>query len=170
MQIKKNAFITGGCGGIGRALVSAFANSGYRVIAIDLYNEGPGSGEFEYIKIDQICMQLTRIMQLEINSSFESLLDSNHLDVIINNAAVQFLGHVDEITRNDWTKSFNINLNAPFFLTQALLYKLQAARGNIINISSIHAKLTKQNFVTYSTTKAALSGLTRAMAIDIGRK
>ena len=59
---------------------------------------------------------------------------------------------------------------APFLLTQALLPKLESARGAVVNISSIHAKLTKKNFVAYATTKAALSGMTRAMAVDLGRR
>lgn len=170
MQTKKNAFITGACGGIGRALVNAFANSGYRIIASDLYDKGPGSGESEYITIDLNLYAADTDYAAKINTSLNSLLNSNYLDVIINNAAVQILGHVGEITRSDWSKSFNVNLNAPFFLTQALLNKLEGARGSVINISSIHARLTKKNFLAYSTTKAALSGLTRAMAVDIGSK
>ena len=170
MQIKKNAFITGACGGIGRALVSAFANSGYRVIASDRYDESPGSGESEYIKIDLDLYAADADYAAEVNRLIDSLLDSNHLHVLINNAATQILGHVDEITRSDWAKSFNVNLNAPFFLTQTLLSKLEGARGSVVNISSIHARLTKKNFVTYSVTKAALSGLTKAMAVDLGSK
>lgn len=57
---------------------------------------------------------------------------------------------------------------APFLLTQALLRPLEQAFGCVVHISSIHARLTKKNFVAYATTKAALSGLTRAMAVDLG--
>lgn len=170
MQVKKNAFITGACGGIGRALVSNFAKSGYCVIASDLYDKGPGLGEVEYIKVDLDFYMDDTAYANKINRLLVSLIGDYGLDVLINNAALQIPGHVDQITQAQWTKSFNVNLNAPFFITQALLSKLENARGCVINISSIHARLTKKNFVAYSTSKAALSGLTRAMAVDLGRK
>ena len=53
---------------------------------------------------------------------------------------------------------------------QALLPELEKARGAVVNISSIHEKLTKAGFVAYSTSKTALSGLTRAMAVDLGAR
>lgn len=170
MQVKKNALITGACGGIGRALVSNFAKSGYWVIASDLYDKGPGLGEAEYIKVDLDFYVDDTAYANKINRLLVSLIGDYGLDVLINNAAVQILGHVDQITQAQWTKSFNVNLNAPFFVTQAVLSKLESARGCVINIGSIHARLTKSNFVAYATTKAALSGLTRAMAVDLGSK
>ena len=55
-------------------------------------------------------------------------------------------------------------------MTKLLLPELEATKGSIINISSIHATLTKSNFVAYATSKAALSGLTRSMAVDLGSR
>lgn len=75
---------------------------------------------------------------------------------------------VDSLTRNQWQTTLDINLTAPFLLSQGLVNELEAAKGSIVNISSIHAKLTKKNFVAYATSKAALSGMTRAMAVDLG--
>jgi NAD(P)-dependent dehydrogenase (short-subunit alcohol dehydrogenase family) len=77
---------------------------------------------------------------------------------------------VDSLTRSDWQSTLDINLVAPFLLTQALLPELERAEGAVVNISSIHAKLTKANFVAYATSKAALSGMTRAMAVDLGAR
>jgi NAD(P)-dependent dehydrogenase (short-subunit alcohol dehydrogenase family) len=87
---------------------------------------------------------------------------------LVNNAAVQVLGGVDSLTVADWQRTLHVNLLAPFVLTQGLLPELAAAKGSVINISSIHARLTKANFVAYATSKAALSGMTRAMAVDVG--
>jgi NAD(P)-dependent dehydrogenase (short-subunit alcohol dehydrogenase family) len=81
---------------------------------------------------------------------------------------VQILGGADSLTRNDWQQTLNVNLVAPFIWTQALLPALEHAKGSVVNISSIHAKLTKKNFVAYATSKAALSGMTRALAVDLG--
>lgn len=96
------------------------------------------------------------------------LLDDNRLDVLINHAAVQLLGGGESLSVADWHRTLDVNLLAPFVLTQGLLPQLEGARGSVINISSIHARLTKANFVAYATSKAALSGMTRAMAVDLG--
>ena len=57
---------------------------------------------------------------------------------------------------------------APFLLTQFLLPKLESVSGSVVNIASIHAQLTKPQFVCYATSKAALVGLTKSMAVDLG--
>jgi NAD(P)-dependent dehydrogenase (short-subunit alcohol dehydrogenase family) len=62
----------------------------------------------------------------------------------------------------------NVNLVAPFLLVQALLQELENANGSVINIASIHAQVTKPEFVCYATSKTALVGLTRSMAVDLG--
>lgn len=170
MKTRKNAFITGACGGIGRALVSAFSSSGYRVIASDQFDKGPSLGESEYIKIDLDLYASDEGHAVKVNRLIDSLIGGSGLSVLINNAATQILGNIDEISRDQWRKSFNVNVNAPFFLTQVQLAHLKKGKGNVINVSSIHARLTKQGFSAYSTTKAALSGLTRAMAVEIGSK
>jgi NAD(P)-dependent dehydrogenase (short-subunit alcohol dehydrogenase family) len=64
----------------------------------------------------------------------------------------------------------NVNLSAPFFLIQAFLPRLAASNGSVINVASVHAKLTKPGFIAYATSKAALVGLTRAMAVEIGSR
>jgi NAD(P)-dependent dehydrogenase (short-subunit alcohol dehydrogenase family) len=87
---------------------------------------------------------------------------------LINNAAVQILGETKNLTRTQWFTSFNVNLHAPFFLSQLFLDHLSKNKGAIVNISSIHATQTKKEFVAYATTKAALSAMTRNMVLDIG--
>ena len=59
-------------------------------------------------------------------------------------------------------RSLDVNVLAPFLLIQALLAELEAAKATVINIGSIHARLTKRGFATYATSKAALAGMTRA--------
>lgn len=162
--------ITGAAGGIGRALTRTFADAGYQVIATD-WTEQP---------TDLICdlyraVDLARLVEDEDYATaaitdLRTALAGQGLGVLINNAAVQILGGVEDLTRDDWRRSLDVNLLAPFLLTQALLQDLERVKGCVINISSIHARLTKKNFVAYATTKAALSGMTRAMAVDLGPK
>jgi NAD(P)-dependent dehydrogenase (short-subunit alcohol dehydrogenase family) len=103
-------------------------------------------------------------------SQIQDLVGDAGLSVLVNNAATQVLGGVDSLTVSDWHHTLDVNLLAPFVLTQGLLPPLEKAHGCVINISSIHARLTKPNFVAYATSKAALSAMTRAMAVDLGSR
>ena len=87
---------------------------------------------------------------------------------LINNAAVQIVKPMEMLTTEDWISTLNVNLLAPFLLTQALLKELEAAAGAVINISSIHATQSKPEFAAYATSKAALNGLTRNLAVELG--
>lgn len=103
-----------------------------------------------------------------IIAQIREVLRENRLHALINNAAIQILGGADSLTRNEWRSTLDVNLMAPFLLTQAFLPELERADGAVVNISSIRTRLTKANFVAYATSKAALSGMTRAMAVDLG--
>ncbi|MCH8502348.1 MAG: SDR family oxidoreductase [Aliidiomarina sp.] len=166
---QKFVVITGANGGIGEALCETFAAKGYNVIATDIQDAAKsGLQHRHYVSID-----LNRFVADEgygNNKTAEilTLVGESKLHCLINNAAVQILGGVDSLSRSEWQTTLNVNLQAPFFLAQAFTNKLEAAKGSVVNISSIHAKLTKKNFVAYATSKAALSGMTRAMAVDLG--
>jgi NAD(P)-dependent dehydrogenase (short-subunit alcohol dehydrogenase family) len=164
------ALITGACGGIGRALVEAFQAAGYHVIATDVV---PAPTAFQ--ADDFVCADLARTVQDEtyadmVFAELRGLLDCGGLSVLVNNAAIQILRTVDELSRSDWRTTLDINLLAPFFWTQTFLPELESAAGTVINISSIHARLTKPNFVAYGLSKAALSALTRNMAVELGSR
>jgi NAD(P)-dependent dehydrogenase (short-subunit alcohol dehydrogenase family) len=86
----------------------------------------------------------------------------------VHNAALQRLGSFSDLTPADWHDSLAINLLAPVALSRCLLPELIASQGSIVHISSIHSQLTKEGFTAYATSKAALSGLTRALSVEIG--
>jgi len=167
---QKQALVTGAAGGIGRALVQAFAQHGYNVLAVDHVPEPAGFAGAHYLQLDLETLATDAADTGRAWAQINALLCGLGLDVLVNNAAVQVLGGVDTLTMADWQRTLNVNLLAPFALVQGLLPKLEQADGAVINISSIHARLTKANFVAYATSKAALSGMTRAMAVDLGRR
>jgi NAD(P)-dependent dehydrogenase (short-subunit alcohol dehydrogenase family) len=92
------------------------------------------------------------------------------LSAIVNNAAIQQLNPTADVAVAEWDCSLTVNLVVPFLLVQEFLPELEKSKGAVINIASIHAGLTKPGFVVYATTKAALAGMTRALAVDLGSR
>ncbi|MCB1967575.1 SDR family oxidoreductase [Accumulibacter sp.] len=162
------AVVTGAAGGIGEALVLAFHQAGYEVIASDVVARPCALPCTDYIQADLARVVADEAYADTIFRAIRGRLDGRGLDALINNAAIQILGGAESLTRVDWHRTLDVNLLAPFLFAQALLAQLEAARGCVLNISSIHARLTKKNFVAYATSKAALSGMTRALAVDLG--
>ena len=166
--MSKLSVITGSSGGIGSALVDAFLSDNYSVIGIDSTNSGRNSEGFVEINTD--------LCEFTKNENYrEQILNriKNHLPerlddfVLINNAAVQILNPVSELNLSDWDKTLTVNTMAPFFLVQGFLEQLTKTHGHVINISSIHSRLTKANFSCYATSKAALEALTRSLALEL---
>ncbi len=89
------------------------------------------------------------------------------LDLLINNAAVFPRTVVEECSLTDWEGIFDVNLKAPFFLTQASLPWLRANAGNIVNIADVYAERPKPEYPLYSVSKASLVALTRALAREL---
>jgi NAD(P)-dependent dehydrogenase (short-subunit alcohol dehydrogenase family) len=159
--------ITGAAGGIGRALCEAFAAAGWRVIATDQPGSAPVSGT-EFVPADLARLAGDAEACGRFAAEVRARTQSQPLAALVNNAAVQRLNPTEAVTAEDWEASLAVNLVAPFRLAQVFLPDLEAARGSVINIASIHATQTKPGFVVYATTKAALAGLTRALAVDLG--
>jgi len=160
--------ITGALGGIGRALCEDFHSHGFHVFAIDKNHGQVAAHTFLQADIRDVVSDSDK-REAFIAPIRAELKDKNlTLQGIVNNAATQILGGIDTLTFEDWKDTLQTNLLAPFFLVQAFLLELELANGAVVNISSIHEKLTKTGFVAYATSKSALSGLTRAMAVDLG--
>ena len=162
------AVVTGAAGRIGRALVEAFTAAGYRVIATDLQPRPAGVACHAWLQTDLARTVTDEAFAANVFADIRVQLGQGVLHALVNNAAVQVLGGLDGLSRDDWHHTLDVNLVAPFLWTQGLRAELEAAGGSVVNISSIHARLTKRNFVAYATSKAALSGMTRALAVDAG--
>jgi NAD(P)-dependent dehydrogenase (short-subunit alcohol dehydrogenase family) len=167
-KMQRTSVITGALGGIGSVLCKAFTDAGYRVLATDREQGSCSCDEFFREDIKNFCDENSRLAAF-VEHCANFTRDAG-LNVLINNAAVQILNHVQAISLEQWKETLETNLLAPFFLTKSLLPQLIRAHGSVVNIASIHAVSTKPRFVAYATSKAALVGLTRAMAIDLGPK
>ncbi len=159
---ESTVLITGAAGGIGRATVQLFAQSGWRVIGVDrapFGDEYPANGLF--IRSD-----------ISIGENLESIFYqaqaiTDRLHALINNAAVQVSKPLLETTVEEWDAVMASNLRS-VFLAAKLAYPLFKAAGGgaIVNVSSVHAIATSANIAAYAASKGGLLALTRAMAIE----
>lgn len=159
-----SVIVTGAAGGIGAALVTTFEANGWRVISTDrqpLARDGHVTGDIGHCA-DPDHPEARRIVA-ELQAA-----SAGTLKALIHNAAHQVVKPSAELTPQDWHTTLGVNLLAPFWLSMAFRTELASNRGSVLAISSIHEKLTKPGFVAYATSKAALSGMVRAMAVDLG--
>lgn len=161
---KPAVIITGAAGGIGMALTAAFEAAGWHVVSSDVR------------PLDRAAHVVGDMAQLSDPSRPEAArfianlkaATGGRLKALVLNAAHQVVKPTEQLDADDWQKTLTVNLLAPFWLAQAFLPELEANRGSVLAISSIHEKLTKPGFVAYATSKAALSGMIRALAVDLG--
>lgn len=159
----KTALVTGAARGIGRAVCDRLHSVGYRVFGID---KEPVSGrDYQVFQIDLAHVAREGAGCKELDGLTQALGDSLH--VLVHNAALQVVKPVEQVTTEDWARTLETNLLAPFQLTMLFLPQLRKARGSLIHMGSIHTRLTKKDFTLYATSKAALDGLTRSLALDL---
>jgi NAD(P)-dependent dehydrogenase (short-subunit alcohol dehydrogenase family) len=154
--------ITGAAGGVGRATVKVFSESGWSVIGVDRANFGDGfPSDGLFIKAD-----LSKPDEVEIiYEQAKSFTDT--LSAVINNAAFQIVKPILETTVEEWDMVMASNLRS-VFLGAKLAYPLlkDGGGGAIVNVSSVHAIATSANIAAYAASKGGMLALTRAMAIE----
>jgi NAD(P)-dependent dehydrogenase (short-subunit alcohol dehydrogenase family) len=173
LEAPRSLLITGAAGGIGTALVDHLLGEGWQVIASDHPAACPAPDNPQQTGLFWLPADLEQLafggesLQAFADRVAE-LISSAPLMAIVHNAALQRLGSFADLTAVDWHSSLAINLLAPVAISRCLLPQLITNRGSIVHISSIHSRLTKAGFTAYATSKSALSGLTRAMSVEIG--
>ncbi|TCP35142.1 SDR family oxidoreductase [Sphingomonas sp. BK235] len=166
----KKVLITGGATGIGAGLVEAFARQGARVAFVDVNAE---AGAALAARLDPA--PLFRGCDLTDVAALPGTIDSiaqalGGLDVLINNAANDDRHSIAEVTPAYWDERMAVNLRHLFFAAQAAVPHMKRAGGGaIVNFGSISWHLGLPDLVLYQTAKAAIEGMTRSMARDLGR-
>jgi NAD(P)-dependent dehydrogenase (short-subunit alcohol dehydrogenase family) len=164
--VTKTVVVTGALGGIGAALVRAFAGAGYRVVSCD--RRSPEKPSADFVEFDIARLVAEDNYRAATVRKLRAAIGTSGLKALVNNAAVQHLGRVGEVSAKALRDTFDTNVLGPFLMIQELLPDLEKATGSVVNISSVHATLTKPGFPAYASSKAALVGMTRAMAVDLG--
>jgi NAD(P)-dependent dehydrogenase (short-subunit alcohol dehydrogenase family) len=163
----KRILVTGGGSGIGAGIVEGFARQGSDVAFFDLSEEESRALAetcgARYVPNDLTDISATRqaISRLE--------QEGGAFDVLINNAANDDRHSIEEVTEDYWDDRISVNLKHLFFCSQAVIPGMRSkGGGTIINLGSISWHLALPNLVLYQTCKAAIEGLTRALARDLG--
>lgn len=158
--------VTGAAGGIGSAIVRNLRDNKYRVIGIDVADAHEVGKDF--LKIDLSSLNST-VGVAELSEQLAEAINADRLVGLVNNAALQIVRPFNELTVEHMIDSLQVNCVAPFALARASFAYLKKSHGTIVNIGSIHSKLTKPGFVAYAASKSAVEGLARAMAVELGR-
>lgn len=169
---KKTVIVTGAAGGIGTALIESLVEENWAVIATDHPSQIPSKANKARCK-NWIAADLKDLIQdRETLETFKNQIADELTDTecmaIVHNAAIQKLGNFEGLSAEDWSTTFEVNVLAPALISRSLLPLLKEKQGSIVHIGSIHSQLTKPGFTAYATSKAALAGLTKAMAVELG--
>ena len=164
----KTVLITGGSRGIGAAMVRRFAAGGYRVAF--LYEKAKEQAECLAKETGSYAIQADVGVAAEARRAIaEAKAALGEIDVLINNAAISSFSLFTDITGETWERIFAVNVNGAFYCTQAVLPgMISRKQGTVINISSMWGQVGASCEVHYSATKAALIGMTRALAKEVG--
>lgn len=165
----KTVLVTGGARGIGRAIVRRLAEKNYNILLDYNSSEVPAlelSKEFKNIKI----FRADVTDRNEVHDMVEFAKKKfGQIDILINNAGVASSALFQDTSFEEWNRLMNVNLNGVFHCTQEILPDMIARHdGKIINISSIWGMVGASNEVAYSTSKAAVIGMTKALAKEVG--
>ena len=160
---EKNVLITGANGGIGTELCKKFKKEGWQVIGTSIEDDCKHSHINKYVKANLTNSQDIKILIENIKNEY------GKLDCLINNAASQICKPIWDMEENEWDNVFDCNLKSIFLMVKYGVELMKNRGSNIINIGSVHSLVTSNEIAAYATSKAAIVGLTRNLAIELSR-
>jgi NAD(P)-dependent dehydrogenase (short-subunit alcohol dehydrogenase family) len=171
----KVALVTGGSKGLGKAMARGLAEAGADIVISSRHENELKSALDEILRGTN---SKGRFMVADMGRRDEverlartALEQMGRVDILVNNAGTNIPQPIDQIKDEDWDGMLEINLSSIMVLTRALVPQMKARKwGRVIHISSVMGFVSKAGRNAYSATKAALIGLTRANALDLGRE
>ena len=161
----RRAIVTGAASGIGKASAELFAAEGAAVLAIDLPGKGLAAPKGGHI------------LELDITGEDapQRIVDTARaklggLDILFNNAGISGRWKIEEMTDAQWDRMQAVNVRAPMRITRAALDELKkSGAGRVINTASVMAEVTDIGLSAYCASKAGVAGLTRTLALELGK-
>lgn len=168
----RKVIISGGGSGIGEGIVEAFVRQGAAVAFVDIQEE-PSEELIERLSSAEFPPHFVHCDITDcddyghkIGKMIEKL---GGCDVLINNAASDDRHSIMDVTPDDWDKAMAVNLKHQFFAAKAVVPSMrEAGAGSIVNLGSISWHLGLEDLAVYQTAKAAIEGLTRSLARELG--
>jgi D-xylose 1-dehydrogenase len=172
--VGRRVLVTGGATGIGEAIVAGFARQGALVALLDV-QDGPAHALAETLAGEGSPRPLYKHCDLADLAALKAAIEQitaelGAIDVLVNNAGNDVRHRIEDVTPEYWDKSMAVNLRPQFFAVQAVLpHMRKTGGGSIINMSSISWVIPSTGLPLYVTAKAAIVGLTRTLAHELGR-
>ncbi|MFT8791522.1 SDR family oxidoreductase [Komagataeibacter saccharivorans] len=169
----RRALVTGASRGIGLTLARGLGQSGAKIV-LNGRNPEPLETAREMLQregLDVVIAPFDVTDQAAVIAGVEKI-EHEHgpIDILINNAGIQRRAPLDQFSRTDWDALIATNLNAVFFVGQAVArHMLPRERGKIVNICSVQSELARPGIAPYTATKGAVKNLTKGMATDWAR-
>lgn len=163
----KTIVVTGGAKGIGAGCAEVFHREGGQVVLLDV-DEEIGNEMSQKLGKRALFIQCDVSKEKRVAEAMEQAASHfGGIDVLVNNAGVLHYATVTETTEEQWDSLLNINLKGAFFCAKhAIPYMQERESGVVVNMSSVQAFVTQEKVAAYATSKAALIGLTRSIAVD----
>lgn len=165
----KAVLITGGGSGIGRAAAQRLASEGARVRIGDVDEAGLATTAAEHSTISSARCDVTdeASVQTFVDTAVEEL---GAIDVLINMAGILIFENTHELSLHDWQRVIDVNLTGTFLVCREALPHLIASQGVIVNAASTAAHIGQPWSAAYCASKGAILSMTRALAVEYGRK
>ena len=158
--------VTGGAKGIGGACVKAFTEGGAKVCILDIDQAGQ---EFaDTLGNDTFFIHCDVSKEDEVKTAFKKIEKKlGAVEVLVNNAGIQRYSTVTETSEEEWDLVMNVNLKSAFLCSKyAIPMMVNNKKGCVINVASVQSFISQKNVAPYTTSKTALLGLTRSIAVD----
>ena len=164
----RTALITGGSRGIGRAMVELFTSEGY-IVAFTYKNSEEEARELA-AKTGSLAIRADSESERDVLSTVKYCLQElGHIDCLVNNAGCSAFSLFTETSLTEWQRIFSVNLNSAFLYSREVASSMILSHfGRIINVGSMWGISGASCEVAYSSSKAALHGMTKALAKELG--
>jgi 3-oxoacyl-[acyl-carrier protein] reductase len=177
----KVAIVTGAASGMGRATAHLLADEGARVVVADLGDDRVGEVTEEIHAVHGAAAALAAVCDVADPDQLRRLVEQTvgwggRLDIVVNNAGISLLNTAFENLQSDddfetnWQRTLDVNLTAHVRLVRyALPHLMASGAGRVVNIASTESIVTTPSLAAYAATKAGVVGLTKSLAVELGK-